>query len=122
MLKNASENANKADDIPITDSNTVTSDIPVTAKNTPKSRRSIPRIYPFIKSNVCPSCNKQFSTRKSTVMHYKTIHLKNGIECKICIALFAHVDHLKEHWLLVHKNAPWNEPNDEVMLSNSNLT
>lgn len=52
-------------------------------------------------------------SRKQTTTHYR-IHAKKGIDCKMCATQFANVNHLKEHWLLVHEDAPWEEPTDQV--------
>lgn len=118
--ENATKDTTKPDDAPITDSNIAT---PIHSNNTRKatknnSKQNHRMIYPFITSDVCPMCGKQYSARKSAVIHYKFAHLKNGIRCKRCNTLFANVDHLKAHWLQVHQDAPWMEPTDKVKSNN----
>lgn len=71
------------------------------------------KIFPFITSNMCPVCKQYYARRKSVVIHYKAVHAKNGIACKMCAYLFLNVDHLKEHWMLVHADTPWMNPECE---------
>lgn len=76
--------------------------------------KSLKRVlYPFIIGNMCPICGQTYKTRKSAVSHYKFVHLKAAIKCTMCSLNFANADHLKEHWLLAHENAPWKDADDE---------
>ncbi|XP_055296715.1 zinc finger protein 26-like [Sitodiplosis mosellana] len=116
LIENTPGNTTEADDVPITDSDVPTSTNLVTTNKTAKatnanSSKKNRKNYPFITSNMCPICNRQCLSRKSTVLHYRTVHTKNGITCQMCVALFANIDHLKQHWLEVHKDAPWKYAN-----------
>lgn len=81
-------------------------------KTSKRSKRKPNVIFPFIKSNICPVCKQQYSTRKSVVAHYKLIHAKYGIKCTDCAYSFATMDHLEEHSLRTHHV-------DNVLLENT---
>lgn len=91
------------------------------ANTTPKTKNQIStrnkRVYPFIIKDICPICDKQLSSRISALNHYKGVHLKNGIKCKMCQTMFANIDHVKQHWLLLHEDTPWEDSNDVVKSS-----
>ncbi|XP_031628314.1 zinc finger protein Xfin-like [Contarinia nasturtii] len=72
------------------------------------------KVYPFIKSVTCPICDRNYSTRKSTVMHYRSVHCRNGISCEVCSTILANREDLKEHWLEVHKDVPWKDTEDSM--------
>lgn len=48
-----------------------------------------------------------------TVNHYKRIHLKNGVQCKKCEHLFANIDHMKEHFMLIHNDSSKNSEDEK---------
>lgn len=113
-IENPSDETTKADDSPIIDSDVPTSNTHVMIDETAppqnaNSKRKNRKIYPFITSEMCPVCSRYCLTRKATVTHYRTIHARKGITCKICSSLFANINHLKEHWSEIHRDAPWNE-------------
>lgn len=71
--------------------------------------------YPFILSNTCPTCNHMYKTRRTTVNHYKAMHSKFEHTCTECLLHFANPDHLKEHFMLAHENAPWIEVDEPAV-------
>lgn len=76
--------------------------------------KSLKRVkYPFIIDNTCPICDQIYKSRKSTVSHYKSVHAVPENQCEKCLTNFAQADHLKEHWLLAHENAPWKDTNGD---------
>lgn len=42
-------------------------------------------------------------------MHYKSVHLKSGLNCSQCYGRYATIQHLNDHWLIAHEDIPWNE-------------